>query len=80
MRLVIFIFLLISFNSFSQGVGSQDVIRSWKDIAEDKTLSAEERSSAYLMIIHKSKNQPDSVLIDAYQKPRSFGSFRGEVQ
>ena len=68
MRLLAFIILILSFNSLAQRVVDQDVIQSWKIAAEDKSLSAEERSAAYLSIIHRTNHQPDSVLIDAYVK------------
>jgi len=42
------------------------MIRSWKETANNNSLDQNQRSSAYLSIIHRAKNQPDSVLIDAY--------------
>ncbi|MFK7784003.1 MAG: tetratricopeptide repeat protein [Crocinitomicaceae bacterium] len=68
MRILIFVCLIISFASFSQGVGNQGVIQSWKEMAEDNTLSSEERTKAYLSIIHQAKNQPDSTVVDAYRQ------------
>lgn len=68
MRLLLYICLLIGFNSFSQESVNQNEIRFWKEAAADKSLSNEDRSTAYLSIIHRAKNQPDSVLIEAYQK------------
>ena len=68
MRTLLYICLVLSFNSFSQKTGIQREINSWKEAAADKTLPSDERLEAYLSIIHKSKNQPDSVLIDAYKQ------------
>ncbi|MDG1332221.1 MAG: tetratricopeptide repeat protein [Crocinitomicaceae bacterium] len=68
MRSILFICLLFGFHSFSQKTGDQVKINSWKEMAVDKSLSAEERATAYLSIIHKAKNQPDTVLIDAYKR------------
>lgn len=68
MRLLLLISLLIGFYSFSQKTSDAGKIVSWKEAAVNKTLSNAERTSAYLSIIHRAKSQPDSVLIEAYQK------------
>lgn len=68
MRLLLYICLLIGFNSFSQKTGNLSEINTWKENSRDKSLSFEKRETAYLSIIHRAKNQPDSVLTDAYQQ------------
>ncbi len=66
MRLLLYICLLIGFNAFSQTTGDLSKINTWKQNAADKSLSSSKREAAYLSIIHRAKNQPDSVLTDAY--------------
>lgn len=68
MRALIYIFLFIGFNSFSQKTSDAKKINAWKENSVDNSLSTEQREAAYLSIIHAAKNQPDSVLVDAYQQ------------
>ena len=68
MRALLYICLLIGFNTFAQKTGDLSKINTWKEKSVDKSLSSEERETAYLSIIHLAKNQPDSVLTDAYQQ------------
>ena len=68
MRLLLYICFFVGFSAYSQKTGNTTQINSWQEIAADKSLSNEERTQAYLSIIHRTKNQPDSVLVDAYKQ------------
>ena len=68
MRVLVFISLFVGLSSFAQESITKNEVGIWKEVAADESLSTEERSTAYLSIIHKAKNQADSVVIDAYQK------------
>lgn len=68
MRLLLYIFLLIGFTSFSQKTGDLNKINEWKENAADNSLSTDKREAAYLSIIHRAKNQPDSIVTDAYSR------------
>ena len=68
MRFLVFFCVLISFASFTQKTDNQRLFQLWKQTASDKSLDIEQRTSAYTNIIHKTKNQSDTILIDAYQK------------
>ena len=68
MRFLVFFCVLISFASFTQKADNQRLFQLWKQTASDKSLDIEQRTSAYTNIIHKTKNQSDTIIIDAYQK------------
>lgn len=68
MRFLIFLFVFFGFSAFSQKTENLSKINTWKENAANKSLSSENRASAYLAIIHQAKNQPDSVLIDSYRQ------------
>ena len=68
MRFQVFFCVLISFGSFTQSTDNQGLFQLWKQTASDKSLNIEQRTSAYTNIIHKAKNQSDTILIDAYRK------------
>lgn len=68
MRTLLYIILLIGFKSFSQKTSDLTKINNWKKTAEDISLSIEKREAANLSIIHFTKNQPDSVVVAAYQQ------------
>lgn len=68
MRFLLLIILFVHVNVLSQSSLNSNSIDEWKRIAADKSLSNEEREAAYFQIIHGGKNQPDSVIVDAYRQ------------
>ncbi|PHR30033.1 MAG: hypothetical protein COA38_10930 [Fluviicola sp.] len=68
MRTLLFIWTLVSLTAYCQSPPEAYNVTTWKENAADKSLSSEEREAAYLSIIHRAKNQPDSVLTDAYRQ------------
>lgn len=68
MRLFVLITLLIHGTVLGQGKVDEGMVQKWMEKASDKSLPSAERSQAYLSIIHQTKNQPDSVIVDAYKQ------------
>ena len=75
MRFLIFICAFISFGSFAQRVDDQQMFRLMEETAADKSLDFEKRRLAYSYIIHRAKNQTDSVIIDAYRNLSSLARY-----
>lgn len=66
MKLLLILFVLTGSTVFSQQTQGKSKLENWQKIAEDDTKTSEEREAALLSIIHKTKNQPDSIIINAY--------------
>ena len=61
MRTLLFIWTLVSLTAYCHSPPEAYNVTTWKGNAADKSLSSEEREAAYLSIIHRAKNQPDSL-------------------
>ncbi|NVK63000.1 MAG: tetratricopeptide repeat protein [Flavobacteriales bacterium] len=80
MRFFLLIVLFIQMFALGQSELSETKIDTWKQAATDKSLSNAERMEAYLSIIHRTENQPDSVRLDAYRELSKLATNEEQYQ